>query len=78
MLPLMATPPDTVTLTLPRALVPQLPALAADLVERMHELLERNTEGTLASVERAELETLVKMAEFAQLLALVAFEPKAA
>jgi hypothetical protein len=78
MLPSVATLPDTVTLTLPRALVPELPALAADLVERMHELLERNTEGTLANVERAELETLVKMAEFAQLLALAALEPKAA
>ena len=61
MLPSMAMLPDTVTLTLPRALVPELPALAADLVERMHELLERNTEGTLANVERAELETFVSI-----------------
>jgi hypothetical protein len=75
---MMPTPPDTVTLHLPRALVPELPALAADLLERMHELLERNTEGTLSGVERAELETLVKMSEFAQLLAMAALEPKAA
>ena len=72
------TTSDTVTLRLPRALVPELPTLAADLLERMHELLERNTEGVLSNVERAELETLVKMAEFAQLLALATLEPKAA
>lgn len=74
----MVMPSDTVTLRLPRALIPELPALAADLRARMHELLERNTEGLLTDVERAELETLVKMAEFAQLLALAALEPKAA
>jgi hypothetical protein len=44
----------------------------------MHELLERNTDGLLSAVERSELETLVKMAEFAQLLALATLEPKAA
>ena len=74
----MVMPSDTVTLRLPRDLVPELPSLAADLRARMHELFERNTEGVLTNVERAELETLVKMAEFEQLLALVAFEPKAA
>jgi hypothetical protein len=69
---------DTVTLRLPRALLPEIPVLAADLLDRMHELLERNTEGTLNALERAELETLVKMAEFAQLLALAAIDTKAA
>ena len=35
----------------------------------MHELLERNTEGTLTEVERESLETLVQMAQFGQLIA---------
>jgi hypothetical protein len=42
------------------------------------ELLGRSTDDALTSVERAELETLVKMAEFPQLLAVVALETKAA
>jgi len=36
----------------------------------MHELLERNTEGTLTPIERQEVETLVEMAQFSQLVAL--------
>jgi hypothetical protein len=36
----------------------------------MHALLERNTEGTLNATEREELETLVEMAQFAQILAM--------
>lgn len=74
----MSNASDTVTLRLPRALVPELPALAADLIARMHSLLERNTEGQLGDMERAELETLVRMAEFAQILAMAALETKAA
>ncbi len=35
----------------------------------MHDLLERNTDGALSGTERAELETLVQMAHFGQLLA---------
>lgn len=69
---------DTVTLRFPRALLPEIPVLASDLIARMHDLLERNTEGVLSPVERAELETLVKMGEFAQLLALAAIDAKAA
>ena len=66
----MNAPADTVTLTLPRALASDIPALADDLIDRMHELLERNTEGTLSATERGELATLVQMAQFAQILAL--------
>lgn len=36
----------------------------------MHELLERNTDGKLTALERAELETLVQMAEFGQILSM--------
>ena len=61
---------DLVTLNLPRALVREIPRLSQELNDRMHALLERNTEGVLTATERAELETLVQMAQFAQLLAM--------
>jgi len=38
------------------------------LLDRMHILLEQNTEGALSTVERDELETLVAMAQFGQIL----------
>ena len=63
---------DLVTLNLPRALVGEIPRLSRELNDRMHALLERNTEGDLTATERAELETLVQMAQFAQLLAMAA------
>ena len=65
-------PTDAVTLTLPRSLLPELPALTRSLNDRMHELLERNTEGTLSDSERAELETLVQVAQVIQVLAMAA------
>jgi hypothetical protein len=36
----------------------------------MHRLLERNTEGALSPVEREELEKLVEMAQFGQLVSM--------
>lgn len=71
-------PADAVTLTLPRSMLPELPALAKSLNDRMHELLERNTEGTLVETERSELETLVQVAQVVQILALAAEGVKAA
>ena len=71
-------PADAVTLTLPRSMLPELPALAKNLNDRMHELLERNTEGTLVETERAELETLVQVAQVVQILAMAAEGVKAA
>ena len=68
----MSAPIEAVTFTIPRSLVPELPTLAKSLIDRMHRLLERNTEGTLAPTEREELETLVRMAQFAQILAMAA------
>ena len=65
----MGAPSDVVTITLPRSLMPELPAFAEALNDRMHELLERNTEGTLSASERVELESLARMAPFAQILA---------
>ena len=63
---------DTVILTFPRAIVSELPTLSRSLTDRMHILLERNTEGVLSTEEREELETLVEMAQFAQLVAMAA------
>jgi hypothetical protein len=62
----------TLVLTIPSAIVPELPALSQGLTDRMHGLLERNTEGTLSAPEREELSTLVEMAQFAQILVLAA------
>lgn len=70
--PSMGSPSDFVTITLPRSIVPELPSFANALNDRMHDLLERNTEGTLSESERAELESLVQMAQFAQILAMAA------
>ncbi len=60
---------DTITLTLPAAIAQDVPAMAQGLLERMHQLLERNTDGTLTDQERGQLEGLVEMAQFAQILA---------
>jgi hypothetical protein len=68
--PDMGAPSDLITITLPRSVMPELPAFANALNDRMHDLLERNTEGTLSESERVELESLVQMAQFAQILAM--------
>lgn len=60
---------ESVTLTIPRSAVADVRSLTGALLDRMHELLERNTEGTLTEVERESLETLVQMAQFGQLIA---------
>ena len=59
---------DAVTLTLPRSAVADVVALSDTLLDRMHELLERNTDGRLSPLERKELDTLVLMAQFGQLV----------
>lgn len=61
-----ATP---ITVTIPRAVADEMPALSRTLTDRMHDLLERNTDGSLSEIEQAELNTLVHMAHFAQLWA---------
>lgn len=68
MLMVMNAPAETITVTLPRSVFRELPLMTADLLDRMHELLERNTDGSLSAMERSELETLVHMAQFAQIL----------
>jgi hypothetical protein len=62
-------PAEPVTLTLPASVASAIPAMAQRLVDRLHELLERNTDGQLTDNERQELESLVDMAQFAQVFA---------
>ena len=62
--------PPTVTLTLPESAVGDVLVLSASLLERMHGLLERNADGPLGGMEREELETLVRMAQFGQIVAM--------
>lgn len=68
---------DPITISVPRTILSGIVELSAELRDRMHELLERNTDGALSPVERSELETLVRMAEFGQLVAL-AMNPRVA
>jgi hypothetical protein len=63
-----ATVADPVTISVPRAVLDELANLSADFVERMHELLERNTDGQLNASEKLELERLVRIAEFGQII----------
>jgi hypothetical protein len=59
----------SITVTLPASVATEIPLLAEKLLDRMHHLLERNTEGQISPLEREQLESLVEMAEFAQLVA---------
>ena len=66
----MGTAAEAITLTLPRSAIPDVIQLSATLLDRMHGLLERNTDGTLSAIEREELDTLVKMAQFGQIVSM--------
>jgi hypothetical protein len=66
---------DPVTFSVPRTILSDIVRLSADLIDRMHELLERNTDGKLNATERRELETLVQMAEFGQIVSM-ALQPQ--
>jgi hypothetical protein len=61
---------DPVTFSVPRTVLTDIAELSSELTDRMHALLERNTDGQLGAIERAELETLVRMAEFGQIVSL--------
>jgi len=61
---------DAITLTVPRTVLSDIVSLSADLTDRMHALLERNTDGALSTLEREELQTLVQMAEFGQIVSM--------
>ena len=61
---------DPITFSVPRAVLSDISRLSAELTDRMHELLERNSDGKLSPNESAELQTLVRMAEFGQIVSL--------
>ncbi|HWE96545.1 MAG TPA: hypothetical protein VG269_21465 [Tepidisphaeraceae bacterium] len=72
----MALADDTITLTFPRAVIGDVISLSESLLERMHSLLERNSEGGLSPLEREELEALVEIAQFGQLLSIALAAPE--
>jgi hypothetical protein len=67
---------DPITFSVSRKVLSDIVELSAELTDRMHELLEKNTDGQLGPTERSELETLVRMAEFGQIVSM-ALQPQA-
>lgn len=61
---------DPVTFSVPRGLLSDIVQLSAGLTDRMHDLLERNTDGQLGTTEKAELEALVRVAEFGRIVSV--------
>ena len=59
-----------VTLTFPRSAVGDFVTLSERLLERMHELLERGADDRLSPDQREELDTLVQMAHFGQIVSM--------
>jgi hypothetical protein len=66
---------DPVTVSVSRTVLTGIVELSAELADRMHQLLERNTDGQLGATGKAELETLVRMAEFGQIVSM-ALQPQ--
>ena len=66
---------DPITFSVSRSILADIVQLSAELTDRMHELLERNTDGSLTPTEKAELESLVRMAQFGQIVS-VALQPQ--
>jgi len=61
---------EPITFSVPRGLLTDIEHLSAELTDHMHDLLERNTDGRLSATEKAELEALVRMAEFGQIVSM--------
>ena len=61
---------DSVMFSVPRAVLSDITRLSDDLTDHMHALLEKNTDGALNAREQAELETLVRMAQFGQIVSM--------
>ena len=61
---------DPITFSVPRGVLSDIVELSGELTDRMHELLERNTDGQLGPTEKSELEMLVRMAEFGQIVSM--------
>ena len=71
----MISATDPVTFSVPRTVLADIVHLSADLTDRMHDLLERNTDGQLSPIERQELEMLVRVAEFGQIVSMALAAP---
>jgi len=67
---MVAPAKDFVTLKLPRTAVEDFPVITEALISRMHNLLERNTDGLLSATEVDEAETLVELVQFSQVVVL--------
>ncbi len=58
------------TVAIPRSILAGLAGVSASFTERMHELLGKNTEGTISNGEKRELEVLVRVAQLDQIVTL--------
>jgi|GEM_PF-5153818 len=56
------------TLSLPRKLMSDIAHPCDELNSPMHELLEKNADGALGAMEKAELAAMVRVAEFGQII----------
>ena len=52
---------DAITFSVSRTILRDIARLSDELTEKMHGLLERNTNGELDAAEKEELDTLVRM-----------------
>jgi hypothetical protein len=66
---------DPITVSVSRSVLSEIVQLSAELTDRMHELLERNTDGGLKALEKSELEALVRIAQFGQIVSM-AMQPQ--
>lgn len=66
---------DPVTISVPRTVLSDIAQLSAELTDRMHALLEQNADAQLTPTEKAELEMLVRIAEFGQIVSM-ALQPQ--
>ena len=64
------------TISLPRPVLEGLSGVSASFTERMHELLEKNSDETISASEKRELEVLVRMAKLDQAVTLALQLPK--
>ncbi len=66
---------DPISFSVPRDVLTDIKQLSPELLDRMHELLERNAGGSLTTTEAAQLQTLVRMAEFSQIISMALEAP---
>ena len=64
----------SIVFSVPRSVLSSIAELSVELSDRMHKLLEKNTNGRLASTEKAELKALIRITECGQIVSM-ALEP---